>query len=315
MFEQLREKIPNLERETLLAPYTTFDIGGPAQFLYEPKNDDDLVAALRAATELSLPVTLMAGGSNLVIADEGVRGLVLIVRYGGIRELGGVRIECDAGVDLAALIDHTTRRGLAGLEALSGIPGTVGGAVVGNAGAYGQSIAGTVEGVRIFDGETIRTISPEQCAFSYRMSAFKSNRNWIVLSTRFRFVEGDAKALQKKSREIIAIREAKQYKPGLKCPGSYFKNVLVSSVSPEVLGRIDQSKIIEGKIPAGYLLESVGAKGMVEGGAEVTPFHGNVIVNKNNAKAADVRKLAEKIKVLVREKYGIDLEEEIRYIG
>ena len=314
IFAELQAAFPVARAAEPLAPLTTFGIGGSADLFLTPRDEAELLRAIAFAREHDLPLTIIAGGSNLVVADEGIRGLVIQIRSGGIRELGGGRIECGAGVSLAALITHASRRGLAGLESLSGIPGTVGGAIVGNAGAYGQSISTPIEGVRIFDGEAVRTISPDDCEFAYRTSIFKKHRDWIVLSARFRFTEGKSAELQKKAAEIIATRE-KKYKPGLACPGSYFKNVLVSSVSPESLALIDQTKIIDGKIPSGYLLEVAGARGRSRGRARVADFHGNLIFNEGGATATDVRALAEELKVLVLEKFGIALEEEIRYIG
>ncbi|MES2953657.1 MAG: UDP-N-acetylmuramate dehydrogenase [Patescibacteria group bacterium] len=314
MFDMLSKEFPEVWQDIPLAPYTTFKIGGPAEFFFEPKNDAELARVIRFAQEKGIPVTVIAGGSNLVVSDGGVAGLVVRITYGGMRELGGVRMECDAGVSLGALITHLTGRGLEGLESLSGIPGTVGGAVVGNAGAYGQSISGPIEGVRIFDGEKIRTISKDECEFAYRNSIFKRERAWVLLSVRFRLEVGKAAELKAKARTIITTRE-KKYIPGLACPGSYFKNVLVSTVSPETLALIDETKIIDGKIPTGYLLETVGARGLSVGAARVAEFHGNLIWNEGDAMAEDVRSLAEKLKVLVKEKYNIALEEEIRYIG
>jgi len=212
---------------------------------------------------------------------------------------------------LADVIGQAIRRGLRGLETLSGIPGTIGGAVVGNAGAYGHSISELVDRVEIWDGREHRILSRSECAFEYRESVFKKEP-FVLLRAFLRFRRGDARKLQRASREIIALRE-KKYRPGLRCPGSFFKNVLVKSLTPESLDRIDRRKIIDGKIPAGYLLEAVGAKGMRAGGIVIARFHGNLFINQGGGTACDVRALARELKNKVKRRFGIQLEEEVRY--
>ena len=228
----------------------------------------------------------------------------------------------EAGTGLAAVISASLQRGWAGLETLSGIPGTVGGAVVGNAGAYGHAISECVDEVEIFDPRTvsnvphqmlnIRWLDKADCQFTYRDSIFKY-KNYLILRVKLQFQAGDRVTLEQKSAEIIKIRE-KKYQPGLACPGSFFKNVLVSDVSAEGLNKIDQTKIIEHKIPAGYLLEQVGAKGLKTAHLEVADFHGNLIINRGGATAAEVKQLAKELRQKVQKRFGIMLEEEVRYL-
>ncbi|MCL4391891.1 UDP-N-acetylmuramate dehydrogenase [Patescibacteria group bacterium] len=300
-----------IKKDAKLAPLSTFKIGGVSEYLAIAETPEKFVDIAEWAKKNKMPLTIFAGGSNTVFPDGKLKGLVLRF-FGGKISFQGKECVADGGVLLGEVVKRSIGRGLSGLETLSGIPGTVGGAVVGNAGAYGHSIAEIVKSVEIWDGKKKRWISKRECNFAYRQSVFKE-RQWLVLRIRLGFKAGNAAALRRISRHIIAIRE-KKYKPGIKCPGSFFKNVLAADVPRKSLERIDRSKIIDGKIPAGYLLESVGSKGMRVGGIEIASFHGNLFVNKGRAKAADVRKLANILRKKVHRKFGILLEEEVRYV-
>jgi UDP-N-acetylenolpyruvoylglucosamine reductase len=212
---------------------------------------------------------------------------------------------------VAGIVKKAINLGLSGLETLSGIPGAVGGAVFGNAGAYGRSISESVGKVEIWDGQDRRWLPGSACRFGYRESVFKST-DWIILSVVFRLKKGEKKKLIRISRQITKTR-LKKYPSGLKCPGSFFKNILVKDVSGKSLKLVDRDKIIEGKIPAGYLLEEVGAKGMGCGGIAVADYHGNLLINTGRGRAGEVRRLGGLLKGRVRKKFGIELEEEVRY--
>ncbi|HXF44259.1 MAG TPA: UDP-N-acetylmuramate dehydrogenase [Candidatus Paceibacterota bacterium] len=305
-----------------LAPLSTFRIGGRADFFCLVKEPTDLFEAVEFARNKKIPYRILAGGSNIVFPDGRFKGLLIKISDGGIVKDKN-RLIVGAGVALEEVIKKSISAGLKGLETLSGIPGTLGGAIVGNAGAYGHSISEVVERVKVWDpvgGQNLSKgagskgffwISKKDCKFRYRESVFK-HKPYIVVCAVLKFKNGNSKNLRKISRDIIKLR-LKKYKPGLRCPGSFFKNVLVSEVSKKSLLKINKSKIIEGKIPAGYLLEEVGAKGMRVGGIEIANFHGNLLINRGGARAADVRKLAALLKKRVFEKFGIRLEEEIRY--
>lgn len=307
-------------------PLTTFGVGGRARWYLRVSTPEELTNAANEAKASGIPYLLMAGGSNLVFSDETYPGLLIhyLAREDARPEIIRSRllvgnkfsglVQCEVGLPLATLINFAVENGLAGLEALSGIPGTVGGAIVGNAGAYGQCISDHIEKIEIWDGEKVGWLEKDKAGFVYRNSIFKNEgKNWLVLRAIFNLEKGDGVKLLKKSKEIIEIRNAK-YVPGTKCPGSYFKNVLVSTIMPAALAKIDQSKIRDGKIPAGYLLEEVGAKGMREGEAVVANFHGNLIINEGHATYADVIKLVTKLKKLVKDRFGIGLDEEVRYM-
>ncbi len=299
-----------LRRGVALAPLSTFHIGGRAEYFVSVRRPQDLIEMVSFAKRQRLSYRILAGGSNVVFPDEGLRGLLIQIRGG---EMDFDRDSCcvDAGIPLANVIRESLAKGLQGLETLSGIPGSVGGAIVGNAGAYGHSIAEVLDRVEIWDGKRRRWLRRPQCRFRYRESVFKE-KPYLVLRAILKFKPGDPKELQTISRHIIRTRLNK-YKPGLRCPGSFFKNVLVSETPKRSLERIDRSKIIEGKIPTGYLLEEAGAKGMRVGGIVIADFHGNLFINRNHGTAKDVRKMARVLKARVRRKFRIALHEEIRY--
>jgi len=311
-----------------IARFSTFRIGNKAKYFCEVKNDTELLEAIIEAKELKVPYKIIAGGSNIVFPDQKLDYLLIRIKSNRLKVDGNKTI-IDSGVPLSRVIAAACKRGLRGLETLSGIPGTLGGAIVGNAGAYGHSISEIVERVEIFgpvrgregsqrasasngiDGWKKYWLTNEECKFQYRESIFKE-KSFIVLRAALKFKKGDPRELQKISQDIIRVR-LKKYKPGLRCPGSFFKNILVKDISKKSLNLVDKNKIIEGKIPAGYLLEQVGVKGMRLGGIYIADFHGNLLVNDGTARAADVKKMAKILKDRVKKRFEINLEEEIRY--
>jgi UDP-N-acetylmuramate dehydrogenase len=300
-----------IKKDFPLKRLSTFKIGGEAKYFCEVRNDEELLGAITAAKKLRVPYKIIAGGSNVVFPDLRLNCLLIKIRSGQLRVLGN-EIIADAGVLLSRVIAAANNNGLAGSETLAGIPGTLGGAIVGNAGAYGHSISEVVEKVEIFNGVKRRWFTNSECNFAYRESVFKE-KPYIVLRALLKFKKGDHSKLKKISQNIIQVR-LKKYKPGIRCPGSFFKNVLVSNVSRQSLWLIDRNKIIDGKIPTGYLLEEVGAKEMRYGGIMIANFHGNLFINSGGAKAKDVKNLARILKNRVKKKFGILLEEEVRYL-
>jgi len=308
-------KLKGLREHEPLSAHTTFGMGGTARYFVEVATPDDLVEPVTVSREMGLHYAIIAGGSNVVIADGHFGGLVIRI-CGGEMVLEGYEITVDAGVQLMALITYVIKNGLGGLETLSGIPGTVGGALVGNAAAYGQAIGDTIVNVEIFDPQTGKreTLSHKSCGFRYRDSHFNHHKKGVViLRARFRFVPAEREVLEKKSQEIIAIR-AKKYPPGLRTPGSFFKNLLAEKLPQHVLDTVPNLKDFYGKVPAWHFLNEVGARGMRHGGLRIADFHGNYIINDGAATYEDVRELAAELKKRVREKFGVELEEEIRYI-
>jgi UDP-N-acetylmuramate dehydrogenase len=300
-----------------LANYTRFGIGGPARILADATTDDALIAVVRTLRDSGGVFTVIGGGSNLVASDEGFPGVV--VRYTGASihvhgtHVNGTAVHAAAGAVLQDLVDFTIEKGLRGVDTMTGIPGWVGGAIYGNAGAYGHSIHERVERVRFFDGDARREIGHRECEFAYRESVFKRHKDWIILSATLFLDHADATELRKAAAEIRKIRDAK-YPPSMRCAGSIFKNLILDQLPEAVRALVPQNVVREGKVPSAYFLEQAGAKGMVRGGVHVADYHANLIYNEGGGTAAQVRELITELKERVRQQFGFELEEEVQYI-
>lgn len=299
-----------IQKDVDLSSLSTFGIGGKITEYVQVSSPEEIIEVLQWIKKEKKTYYIFAGGSNVVFPDAGLVGVGVQIKSGKYAEKMR-ELTFDAGFGLSDAVNYMTKNGLQGIETLAGIPGTVGGAIVGNAGAYGHSIAEVISKVEIWDGKIRRWLSREECQFTYRESIFK-HTDWVVLRASLQFDKGNKDELLRVSTNIIRLREAK-YHPGIRCPGSFFKNVLVQNVSPDSLALIDQDVIIDGKIPAGYLLGEVGAKDMKVGGIKIASYHGNLFVNTGLGTARDVKELAGTLKHKVKEKFGILLEEEIRY--
>jgi len=308
-------EIPNLtvSTHTPLSLYTRFAIGGPADVYAETCSAEAFIAAMATARASGLPTVVIGGGTNLIVSDGGFRGIVLRYRADRLMAANG-RVHADAGAVLQDLVDFTIARGLKGLETLSGIPGSVGAAVYGNAGAYGHAIAERVVSVRFFDGERVRVFDNAECEFHYRESVFKRHKEWIVFSAELLLDADDAAALRATADGILKVRNEK-FPVTMKCAGSIFKNLLLKDLSDDVASQVPGSVVREGKIPAAWFLEQVGAKGMRRGDIHVADYHANLIYNAGTGTAADLCALIAELKARVRAKFGMELEEEVQYVG
>jgi UDP-N-acetylmuramate dehydrogenase len=310
--ERLSE-IPNLtvSQNVPLSLYTRFGIGGPARILAEASTPEAFVSAVEEVRREGIPWTVVGGGTNLIVSDDGFSGVVL--RFTSKRlERAGARVTAQAGASLQDLVDFTINDGLAGLETMTGIPGSVGAAVYGNAGAYGRSIAQSVTLVRFFDGAGIREFDNAQCEFAYRESIFKRHKEWVIFSAELMLEPAESAELRSRADEILEIRNRK-YPPSMKCAGSIFKNLLLADL-PDGL-EVPAAVIREGKVPAAYFLEQVGAKGMRLGDIHVADYHANLIYNAGAGTARDIAELIQDLKDRVLCKYGLELEEEVQYVG
>src|SRR5579885_2914650 len=222
--------IPNLRVfvNAPLARYNRFEIGGPARALLDAADETALAQAWRTLRDYGWPHQVIGGGTNLIVDDAGFPGAVLRYTENSIR-FEGTTVEAGAGAVLQDLVDATIDRGLRGLETMTGIPGWVGGAIYGNAGAYGRSIGESVAWVRFFDGVNFREINNIQCEFRYRESVFKSHKDWIVVAAGLRLNPADSDELKSAAGEILKIRNRK-YPPQMRCAGSIFKNLLLSDL-------------------------------------------------------------------------------------
>ncbi|MDO8573612.1 MAG: UDP-N-acetylmuramate dehydrogenase [Candidatus Daviesbacteria bacterium] len=297
------------EDNYLLKTITTLSIGGPAKKFVIVSSEEELIEALEYAKSQQMPYLIIGGGSNLLISDDGFEGLVI---KNEICDLSTSKVGPDSfevcvksGTLLQNLVDYTIQNGLSGLQKLTGIPGTVGGAVYGNAGAYGQSISDHIV--------SVDQLNKSGCAFGYRNSIFKQSKQ-PILEVTFQLEPGDPDILKKEAEEVLSKR-AVRYPPGIKCPGSFFKNLIASEIPEEILNNIPQEKIVYGKLSAGALLEEVGAKGQSLNGIEISPIHGNLFINKDNGTAKDFYDLAKTYAEKVKEKYDITLVPEVQLIN
>ncbi len=296
-----------------LSRYTRFGIGGPAEVYVEARDEHSFIQALDLAKSSGVPYTVIGEGTNLIVSDAGFAGLVLRYTGGGI-ETDGAVVSVQAGAGLQKAVDHCIACGLRGLETMTGIPGSVGAAIYGNAGAYGHSIDERVRTVRFFDGSAIRVFDNSQCRFRYRESIFKQRKDWIVFSAELAMDATDPAALRKTADEIFQIRLAK-YPAGMKCAGSIFKNLLLAELADSVRGQVPERVVREGKVPSAYFLEQVGAKGLQNGGIRVADYHANLIYNFGDGTALQLCEIVTCLKSRVRDRFGLELEEEVQYIG
>lgn len=302
-----------VKRQEPLRNHTRFALGGPATVFAETADPSAFVKALQLLqTSLSKHVVL-GGGTNLIVSDKGYQGVVLRFIAAEIRHAGTL-VQVDAGAELNDLIDSLNHAGLRGLETLAGIPGWVGAAVYGNAGAYGHSISERVESVSFFDGANIRKLNKSECEFRYRESIFKRRKDWIISSIDLALENGNRSELTEISAGIRKVRDEK-FPPTMKCAGSIFKNFLLRDLPEHVAALVPTTVVREGKIPAAWFLEQAGAKGTVRGGIRVADYHANLIYNIGTGTATELCQMIEHLKQLVYEKFGLKLEEEVQYVG
>jgi UDP-N-acetylmuramate dehydrogenase len=307
--------IPNvsLAEGALLSRHTRFGIGGPAALYAEASTEAAFCTALRIARTSRAHHTVIGSGTNLIASDQGYDGLVL--RYTGHRiSREGSLVEVEAGAELQTLVDYCIGEGLRGLETMTGIPGSVGAAVYGNAGAYGHSLHERVACVRFVDADGLRTFTAEECRFRYRESIFKRHKDWIVLSVALNMTPAPSEELRAAAGEIFRIRLEK-YPLDMKCAGSIFKNLILAELSDHVRRQIPERVTREGKAPSAYFLEQVGAKGMRNGGIQVAHYHANLIYNAGGGTARELCELIADLKSRVRDRFGFELEEEVQYLG
>jgi UDP-N-acetylmuramate dehydrogenase len=293
-----------VRRDVPLGPLTTFKVGGPAEWLVDLHGGDDVRHAVEIAREAGMPVVPLGGGSNVLVADEGVTGLVIRLHGGDVAPLGASLVRADAGLTINGLVRWTINRGVAGLEAWAGTPGTLGGAVFGNAHFRGRLISELIEQVRLVsrDGKIV-DVPVADMLFAYDFSRLHDTGE-VVVSADLRVTAGEPAALRAVARESLAFRKRTQ---PLEAPsaGCIFQN-------PEP----SRDRVPEG-IPAsaGALVDRAGLKGAREGRAQVSPTHANFVVNEGGASARDIRTLIERCKIEVHARFGVMLREEIVYLG
>jgi UDP-N-acetylmuramate dehydrogenase len=293
-----------LARDVPLAPLTTFRVGGTADWFAEVRSTAELQAVLRVARAASVPVTILGGGSNVVVSDHGVRGIVLRLLLAGLSQPAPDVVRAEAGVTVNGLVRWTIGRGLAGLEAWAGTPGTVGGAIYGNAHWQGRNVGGLVRQVLVLSAAGDEVLRPAaDMEFAYDTSRLQRSREVLVWAD-FGVSPGDPSTLRATARLSLAYRKRTQ---PLASPsaGCIFQN-------PDPA----RDSIPAGFPPsAGALVDRAGLKGRRVGGARISDAHANFVVNDGSATAEDIRQLVELARGTVRERFGVVLRDEVVWLG
>lgn len=289
----LKEALPAVREQKSLKPFTTFKVGGPAEFFIEPKTDDDLIKAITTAQQLHLPYTFLSGGSNVLVADAGIRGLVIHPKNDQY-VVADHTLTAGTGLSLGRLVAICGKNGLAGLEFLAGIPGTVGGAVYGNAGWPSIAIGNFVSDVSVITTDRRQTHwNREECEFVYRHSRLKQEKVAIINAT-FGLTAGDPATIRATINKNIM--EKNKHQPASDASsGCIFKNPAGAS--------------------AGKLIDEAGLQGKIIGGAQISTVHGNFVINTGTATAEDIVMLISYIKQQIRDTFNIQLQEEVNYLG
>lgn len=310
----------SLKENVLLAPYTIYKIGGPARFFVEVKNSDELREALTIVKEKHLKFVVLGAGSNVLVSDSGFDGMVIRMTGGEVR-VEGERMRVDAGMMMARAVAETGRAGLHGFEWGIGVPGTIGGSIRGNAGCFGGEMKDLIESVEVFDVNTglVTVFSHADCQFGYRDSIFKTHPEWIILSGTLKLSAGEADAIGQEIRRITQERIAKQ-DIGSKCCGCIFKNAPWPAADVErdaLCAKFPELAQFRNRatIPSAFLIDQVGLKGEASGSVCISDKHANFFINNGAGTSSDVMKLIALTKEKVKEKYEIDLHEEIYFIG
>lgn len=314
-----------LEREPM-SRHTNFRIGGPAAYL-EARTPEDVIRVVTIAQEAAVPWFILGGGSNTLVADAGFDGVVIQLANRGVR-IEGTRVIAGAGAISAAVARAAGDAGLTGFEWAISLPGTIGGAVRGNAGCFGGEIKDVVESVSFFspsrmegEREGVGDMTNSQCEFTYRHSAFKDHPYRIILEATLALRPGTPAECRRLMDEHLTRRKAKQplERPSAGC---LFTNVEVKTLNAEQLERLDRATAgvwrtvaHDDQIPTGWLIEQLGLKGYRVGNVMVSEKHGNFVINLGQGVAADVLTLLEHVKQRAREAYGIELREEVQRLG
>lgn len=301
-------------KDVSLRPYVTLKTGGSADMFCIARTPSQLADAFRYGVNLGLPVTVIGSGSNILPCDRGVEGLVIVNCSSAISVFADGTIEAETGCLLQELFLKSAQAGLSGLEFAVGIPGTLGGALASNAGAYRSSISEHIVELVVCDGGEPKRVNPDWMGFTYRHSKLREpdHQPFIVMSVKFQFPRGDIRHIYKMAKEFQSQRISKQPPPA--SAGSFFKNVNSHALA-ESLPSLPIKMKEAGVVPAGFLLEACGLKGYRHYGAQFSSKHANFILNTGCASASEIRQLAAIAKVRVRERFGVDIEEEVLYIG
>ena len=320
MLEQARKNLGERFRDNeILAKHTTLRLGGQAKYFALAQTPEEILALLQEAKAAGVNYAVMGGGSNILASDDGFDGLVIKLNGGEIK-VDGEQMTVAAGVPLALALAEAIKNGLSGLEWAVGIPGTIGGAVCGNAGAYGGDMGQSVVAVKVLRDGVVAELSNSDCAFGYRDSRFKKEGSYdIIVSAELQLKKAapeELAAAKEKMLSIVAERGVK-FSEGPSA-GSFFRNIMLTPEEADFKNKHPETpeKFIEWqKIPAAWLIDQCDLRGRQVGGAKVSDKHAGIIINTGEATAADVIMLSSIIKQKVRNKFGLQLMEEVQYLG
>ena len=323
--DDLRQRIsPDVRAGELLAPHTTFRIGGPAEFFFEAKTSDDAVKAVRAAAELGLPFFILGGGSNTLVSDDGIKGLTLKMANRGVA-VDGTKLTVEAGTPTSFASLKAAEANLAGLEWASGLPGTVGGAIRGNAGCYGGDMRACVETVRVLDGAEVKVLTSADCGFAYRTSVFKREPGRLILSAELRLRPGEGvEAVKVLMQKNVLDKKAKQPIEA-HTAGCVFVNWKPQSEDDVRIVRrgldLNKEEVVpftaDGSIPAAWIIDRAQLKEMKVGHVSISAKHANFFVNDGQGRASEVIALTSAVKMKIRDMTEgvVLLNDEIEYAG
>ncbi len=299
-----------------MSKHLTFRIGGEARFFVEVKTVDELKEAIAFAQEKKLPWFVLGGGSNTLCADKGYDGVVIQMANRGVT-IDGDRLIAGAGAISVAVARMAGDAGLSGLEWMVSLPGTIGGAVRGNAGCFGGETRDAVESVRVLRDGAIVEVTNADCQFAYRESVFKHNTD-IIIDVTFKLAPGSKEEIKAKMDAVLAKRKSTQ--PSASgTAGCAFKNVEFKDLSEiatvTARGEVPQNFLSKGQLGSGWIIDQLDLKGKKIGGISISPVHGNFLINDGTATADDVLQLLSFIKTRARDELGVQLHEEIQYLG
>jgi UDP-N-acetylmuramate dehydrogenase len=307
-----------ITEDTLLAPHTYYKIGGKARYFCEASNTEEVINSLDFAHKNNVPIFVLGGGTNILVSDEGFDGLVIKMdNESQITTDNNLRITVSAGTSLSRVVNFAHKNNFSGIEWAAGIPGTIGGAIRGNAGAFGSCMADIIESAKCLnvDEKKVISFSNKKLEFEYRNSFVKKEGNFVVLSATLLFKKiNNAQELQNTRKTIerhIKYRKDNHPLEHFSC-GSVFKNVRELDIkkNKELLGDIK-----DGIAPVALLIAKTGIAGKIIGNAQISEKHSNFIINLGNAKAKDVRELIELCQIEVYKKFGVKLEPEVQFVG
>jgi len=317
IFSESKKNLRGIKKDVPLKNYTTFKVGGPAKYFFIAKSREDLATATTMAKGLNLPIFILSGGSNILVSDKGFKGLVIKIEISGM-EICGDKVSVGAGVALPKFASAVSKEGFAGFEWATGVPGTVGGAIYGNAQAFGTKISDSVESVEVFDMKTstFKDLTKDHCGFSLKESIFKKNKNLIIVSAVFNSKKGEPSEINRNIRKFLKHRKDR-HPIEFPSAGSVFVNPEIKIKNKKLLEKFPELEELNKltAIPSGYFIEKCGLKGKKKGNAQISQKHANFIINLGGAKAKDIAFLMDLAQREVKRVFGVNLKTEIQRIG